>query len=1111
MIEPLTFLSELEPETAGPPQYRLTRMQLVNWGTFDGFHPIPISARGHLLTGRSGRGKSTILDAVSAVLFAPKDLDFNAAARDSTTKGRDRTILTYVRGAHSSLPDEFGETTTQYLREKKSVWSAISLEFTHPDRGVISLIRLFRVSDSAMTVEQVTKVGMILNRPLDLNDLEPHVINRLDSKVLKRQYEPLYVGPDPFSTYQDRFMREFGLSDQAMKLLQRTQAMKGLASLDALMRDFMLDEPDTKQHGDRAVGQHENLRAAHEAVVTARDQRDRLRPVVGLETTIRESQKIREQLLAERAAVENVRTTRAITILEFDLAHTTRLRERADSDVDALDKRLQTLSKEQSVARSKYDNAGGSDLRVIDTQIEQARNEHTTRLKARERFTITVIAAGHSLPIAAADFEALVITAAREAAASVEKLTDCKPKNHEAVVRVSETRKQLNRARTELEALKLRRSNVDMDEDRFRRRIAEAAGIPADRLPFVAELLEVRADEIAWRGPTERVLGGFARSILVPREYYTPLCLYVNENHLRGVITFYPVDQPANPVTPKLASNALIGKLRIADGEFHDWLLARLHRQFDYRCVENLNDVSPDLQAVTRQGLERGRNDRHVKDDRHSIDDAQFWVLGFENTAKRKLFEDAVFNLASEFREAEAGLDNLDRDDEATRSQLGLLERIAEQPFDTIDAASAAQQVALFERTRRSILRGSDDLAGLSDALETVELKMTSASSKRDKAVGDRGAAEGQRTLIANKLDTHRIRLAGLPEIGGTVTAAVDARFGQGTRKATIDSLDAAVTSVRESITDDIESQRRKVESAATAIVKTFTGFKHDWPTVASDLDDTLNSLPEFLALLQKIEEDRLPDFQDKFRELMRTGPARHLIDLARKLDEERSEIDRRINPINFALEGMEFNEGTFLQINVRDVAPQALHDFKRDLRTFLQDATQASEETAERRYVLLSEIIEKLSSDQYRDWRTKVLDVRRHVSFVGNEIRGDQVVDTYSSGDGRSGGQRAKFLTFTLAAALRYQLTKASTDVPLFATVPMDEALSKADVEFTEQSLEVFEKFGFQLILATPNKMIATFEKFVGAATIVDHDLKSHFSSLSHVTFEPASDLAAP
>jgi hypothetical protein len=43
-------------------QWRLARVEMVNWGTFDGYQALPVDRRGLLITGPSGSGKSTLLD-----------------------------------------------------------------------------------------------------------------------------------------------------------------------------------------------------------------------------------------------------------------------------------------------------------------------------------------------------------------------------------------------------------------------------------------------------------------------------------------------------------------------------------------------------------------------------------------------------------------------------------------------------------------------------------------------------------------------------------------------------------------------------------------------------------------------------------------------------------------------------------------------------------------------------------------------------------------------------------------------------------------------------------------------------------------------------------------
>ena len=84
--------------------------------------------------GATGSGKSSLLDALSAVLVPAKHLRFNAAAQDAGTNDRSRTVLSYVRGAYRRVTQETtGEVVTDYLRPG-ATRSGIALTFTrlHP-------------------------------------------------------------------------------------------------------------------------------------------------------------------------------------------------------------------------------------------------------------------------------------------------------------------------------------------------------------------------------------------------------------------------------------------------------------------------------------------------------------------------------------------------------------------------------------------------------------------------------------------------------------------------------------------------------------------------------------------------------------------------------------------------------------------------------------------------------------------------------------------------------------------------------------------------------------------------------------------------------------------
>ena len=95
------FLWDIEPdvERLCPGQWRLSFIQIQNWGTINSLVRFEIPRKGLLLTGESGSGKSTILDAISAVLSHDNAAQYNAAASGGSGGDQARSRLSYVRGA----------------------------------------------------------------------------------------------------------------------------------------------------------------------------------------------------------------------------------------------------------------------------------------------------------------------------------------------------------------------------------------------------------------------------------------------------------------------------------------------------------------------------------------------------------------------------------------------------------------------------------------------------------------------------------------------------------------------------------------------------------------------------------------------------------------------------------------------------------------------------------------------------------------------------------------------------------------------------------------------------------------------------------------------------
>jgi uncharacterized protein YPO0396 len=194
---------------------------------------------------------------------------------------------------------------------------------------------------------------------------------------------------------------------------------------------------------------------------------------------------------------------------------------------------------------------------------------------------------------------------------------------------------------------------------------------------------------------------------------------------------------------------------------------------------------------------------------------------------------------------------------------------------------------------------------------------------------------------------------------------------------------------------------------------------------------------------------------------------------------------------VNESLERVPFNRGTLLQIELTDRGLAEVREFQLQLREVLSHNQTEDRDLAENQFGVLCQLVTKLAADdpEHKRWREQVLDVRQHVEFVGVEVEADtrRQVEVYRSGAGKSGGQRQKLATTCLAAALRYQLGGDDGHLPRYAPVVLDEAFDKADNEFTALAMNIFDNFGFQMVVATPLKSVMTLEPFIGGACFVD------------------------
>lgn len=157
------LFAHFAPASSG---FRLDRLELYNWGTFDSshgkLHIVRPQGATTLLIGQNGSGKSTLVDAILTLLVRPVVRNYNVAAG---AHKQERDERTYIKGAYGRFSrEDDNKAEIQYLRGDGKHYSAILACFRN-DQGVVftAALVLYLSSDGAPE-----KVYCIANREMSI-------------------------------------------------------------------------------------------------------------------------------------------------------------------------------------------------------------------------------------------------------------------------------------------------------------------------------------------------------------------------------------------------------------------------------------------------------------------------------------------------------------------------------------------------------------------------------------------------------------------------------------------------------------------------------------------------------------------------------------------------------------------------------------------------------------------------------------------------------------------------------------------------------------------------------------------------------------------------------
>jgi uncharacterized protein YPO0396 len=1050
--------------------YRLAQIEVYNWGPFSGLHRAEIDPEGTAVIGKTGSGKTTLIDAYITLLAERPQ--YNLASTGGHGNG-DRNLLSYVRGVIGSGNDSGdaahisrkGKTTTgicaTYSNGTETLRLGCILWIDGNGFSATDLKRAWLFShDPAYGLEQ----WLTLHNEGGLRRLKQHLNDGSDTSQV---YDASTGGK---SRYLARVRDFFEVSDNAFALLNRAAGLKQLNSIDEIFRELVLDDHSQFDRANEVVGDFDRLTEIHEELLTAQRQERALLPVQSSHESL-------TSCLSELELHQSLKHLLPIWVAEN--GHRLWC-EQAESLTAELAKKCTTLdnaeakTKELETTKNTchevYLNAGGQNLQDLQALIKGKKTECSQCEAALQSYrqlctqlNVEALADEPGFTQTQTEAQRLKTDGDHEKKLAQEKVNELGAKYTRAREAHTEVSVRLDESRQHED------TNLPSDYLSLRDSLAKAINLKPTELPYVAELIEVKAEQSEWRGAIERALGGNRLRLLVPMDKLNIALRWINEQgdfqlHIRCWAADTEWADPA-----QFMQDGFTCKLRFKEHPLEE-SLRHFIANHDLHCIDSPEALATTPHALTREGLFSGETRYFEKNDQRALNED--WLTGFDNRDRVAMLERQIENATTALSKARHVYDtaNLARSDLDAR--IALLDQLVRLDFEQIDLTGKQSKLKTLEQRFAQLNRPDSDAGKAFQAYETAKNDLNNAQVIWKEAVAKHATAESAlEQAKSNRDDMAERRAEGL-----TIKEAERVReylpWPADLRPRQLDSHERDQTKHIERKIAGLSGQR---STLITNLVRSMAHAKQQDTGALAEAGTELIDIPAYLERLRVLEEEALPPKREKFQQYLNQSSDQGVNQLLATITNEVEQIRERITELNRSLQKIDFKEGRYLRLDVQDVTHESLRTLQRALKQ-LRAAYVKRDEDSERHFKALQEVIrlvrEAVEKKHTRPARA-LLDPRYRVEFHGAEVDRitQEVPSKFKGSQSGSGGEKEIIASYILSASLCYALSPGEGQPPIHATILLDEAFSKSSRSVARRIINALKVFQLHPIFVTPDK----------------------------------------
>lgn len=1075
----MDHLFDARPERPG---YRLHRLEVFNWGTFDSsdgksflFEP---EGRTSLLIGHNGSGKSTLVDAILTLLVDGRTRNYNVAAGAKKTE---RTPKSYIKGAFDRILDESQSNVVKYLRPKGNHLTALSAVFRDEqlDKAFTLTQILYLKSDGSDD-----KIFAIADEPHELKqDLAGLKKSNAVREHLKKQG---YQTTKTYMDYQGWITKRTQMRGKAIDMFNETVAVKDIRNLNTFIRTHMLETHDWRDKVQRLLTHFNDLSIAHQELVRARRSVELLTPVKTIGVKYRLQDEKKENLEQILNASKTFFPVLQIKLFKPEIEKMERTIASILSAIKMLGEELKKSHETIRELKNDIDQAGGERLKQIPHHITMEERNLADKQNTFKTYHAHLKTCGL---INIVDNTKLFLQANDQLQKISEsfdtKIATLNEQYEKAITQKGTIEKELQGEQNELQFLEKRQTNLPKQFTTMRSRICEELNLDESVLLYAAELISVAADQQEWEASVEMVLRPFALSLLVPDRYYPRVRAYVEHHHLSDShgngqrLNYISIGKPRKSDGDRTPSQSIFHKLKLKPSHnLTPWLRGEILYRFNFHCCENVEEFHRlSGLSMTKNRHVKFNNHRHQKDDRPQIINPIHFVLGWNNVEKKR-------RLAERIQELEANRATLKKSVIAFSEQLEerrTIHRAADAAiavanFESIDFKRHQNAIVKLQEEKKELEQSNDVVKILHRQLEKEEANAESLNASRDARLEQKAGLENDMKRANKTLETAQKQVQ-----NSKVTGQFDSHqkhfdniFASiGKPDLSIENFELKQKHWEHTTYQQIDELRKPLQQLGDRLVELMAKFLREFQEEKNDLNASIASLPSFLGILDKLHQEDLPRYEKQFKERLNAHVTQDIGIFNIALNEESKQIVKKIKQLNKALSSVEYRPGTFMKLEPRPVKDGEINEFKRSLLECLDESLEQTDEANETRFLRMQSLVKKLSDKEKTTWRKKVIDVRNWFDFAAQEVERETLkpLSCYDGSSGQSGGEKAKLAFTILVAAIAYQfdIDPVNQTPGRFQFVVIDEMFSKVDDQNARYALELFEKFKLQLLIVAP------------------------------------------